>query len=392
MPINVTADPIEVTVSFGQIAVNHYPATVARNRDLDQELDLSGYEDDPEAGVYYGNTLYVTVDGTWLNVNIVADPITVTLGIGIPTFVPSVIITAEPIIVTLSFKDVDVLLEKLHTNWIKWSNIGSLDFTIWKDNVAGEKPINLAGWVYGLKKLGSKVVVYSQNGIVLLVPSGVYWGEQIISRIGVHSKQAFCGNDQLQFYVDLEGRLCKIGDAVEVLDYSEYIGSMLSSIVLSYDEVNQRVYICDGLVGYVYDLASKSFAEGPANITGVGSQSGTSYITASSAITIPAFSICTDIYDIGNRKPKTIHYLDIGTDLTNGLYAAIDYRIDKSAAFATSPWTTVNPNGRANLPCYGVEFRFRLKTLTYEYFELDYIRAVGMLHDYSWLDSFSSKG
>lgn len=388
MAINITADAFLVTVEPNQPAVTHWPAATP-NTALDQVLYVQ------DSGIELYSTITVSISGTWLNYNIAVSPFVVTTSI--PTaiegyFVEGFTIDAEAFLLSLSLEEPIAYTERPKKNWVKWSNIGSLDFTIWKDNVAGEKPINLAGWIYGLKKLGSKVVVYSQNGIVLLVPSGVYWGEQIISRIGVRSKQAFCGNDQLQFYVDLEGRLCKIGDAVEVLDYSEYIGPMLSSIVLSYDEVNQRVYICDELVGYVYDLASKSFAEGPANITGIGSQSGTSYITASSAITIPAFSICTDIYDIGNRKPKTIHYLDIGTDLTNGLYAAIDYRIDKSAAFATSPWTTVNPNGRANLPCYGVEFRFRLKTLTYEYFELDYIRAVGMLHDYSWLDSFSSKG
>jgi len=382
---NVVASPFVVTMESNQPAVSHYPPA-ARNAALDQTLYLS-YASATDAA------LVCSIHGTWLNVNIQADPFVVNSSILYSgEDVAGEVWAADPFVLTATFEEPIVILASVKSNWVKWSNIGSLDFTIWKDNVAGERPINLAGWVYGLKKLGGKIVVYSQNGIVLLVPSGVYWGEQIISRIGVRSKQAFCGNDQVQFYVDIEGRLCKVSDAIEVLDYSEYIDSMLADIVLSFDEVTQRVYICDGLVGYVYDLASKSFAEGPANITGIGSQSGTSYVTASGAISIPAFSLCTDIYDMGNRKPKTIHYLDIGTDLTTGLYAAIDYRLDKSVAFATSPWTTVNPNGRANLPCFGVEFRFRLKTLTYEYFELDYIRAVGMLHDYSWLDSFSSKG
>ena len=30
-------------------------------------------------------------------------------------------------------------------NWVKWSDIGHLDFTIWKDNVAGERPMDLDG-------------------------------------------------------------------------------------------------------------------------------------------------------------------------------------------------------------------------------------------------------
>ena len=388
---NITADVIEVVVTPKQSVVSHYPAA-ARDSGLDQYFDLSWSPDDPSD--VDPRAVYVTVTGDWFNESVVADFPTITVTpVGTGVF-GGVWGTSTPPTITLSIPadSSDVVLEQLRKNWLKWSNIGSLDFTIWKDNVAGERPIDLRGWCYEVKKLGNKVVYYSENGVAFLSPSGVHWGLQIVSRIGVRSKQAICGNDQGHFYVDREGRLCRVGEGIEVLDYSEYIDQMLSNLVLSLDELNQRVYICDGLVGYVYDIASKSFAEGPANITGIGVQDGSLLVAASSAISVPAFSMCTDIYDMGNRKQKTIHYLDIGADLTNALYAAIDYRFDKSRAFATTPWTIVNPNGRANLPCGGVEFRFRLKALVYEQFELDYIRAVGILHDYSWLDSFSSKG
>jgi hypothetical protein len=119
---------------------------------------------------------------------------------------------------------------------------------------------------------------------------------------------------------------------------------------MSFDELNQLIYICDGILGYVYSVRDKSLGKGPTNVTGVGYQSGVSYVTAPATITVPTFSMCTDIYDLNSRKNKTIFSLEIGTDLSSALYAAIDYRLDKSVAFATTPYAIVNPNGVAVLP------------------------------------------
>jgi len=40
----------------------------------------------------------------------------------------------------------DLLVEKFNFNWVSWSNIGALDFTIWKDNIAGRRPFDWKGW------------------------------------------------------------------------------------------------------------------------------------------------------------------------------------------------------------------------------------------------------
>jgi hypothetical protein len=275
------------------------------------------------------------------------------------------------------------------SNWVKWSDIGHLDFTIGKDNVAGERPMDWKGWVYGIKKLGSKVVVYGQNGVSFLLPSGVVFGLQTIHRIGLKGKHAYCGTDFEHFFLDVEGRLYKVGEGIELLNYSEYLDTLGTSVVMSYDEQNRLIYICDGLVGFIYSIADKSLGTGPINVTGLGSQSGTLTICASSTISTPVFSICTDIYDMGTRKNKTIHSIELGTDQTEELYATIDYRVKKEEAFSTIAWSRVNPNGIAVIPCFGVEFRFRVKLLTYEYIELDYIKVNGVIHNYSYLDTYS---
>lgn len=350
---------------------------VPRNPELDQTIAV---------GLISENT--VTILGTWLNLLLVAGPITITVSQQgskeIGQLLSSSALFADLDVELLG----DVTIEAAVRSWVSWSNIGSLDFTIWKDNIAGKRPLDWKGWVYAIRKLGSRVMVYGQNGVSILPPVGNTYGLQTIHRVGLKGRGASCGTEQVQFFIDAEGCLYKIEEKLELLDYREYLSSLLSSVVMSYDEKTGLIYICDGLQGFVYSSKDLSLGSGPVNITGVGYQDGVQSVAASSTIATPVFELCTDIYDLGSRKNKTIHSLEIGTDETETLYAAISWRADKAEAFQTTPWKRVNPNGITPIPCFGVEFKFHLKMLTYTYFELDYIRVNGVVHGYSYLDSF----
>ena len=390
--IDIIADPIVVTMwQRGNVTLNP-PAAI--NVALNQSFIVSAI------------ATTISILGSWLNVNIAASPIIVTTSI-LGTIKTGKMLSSgasTTIVVTVTINpSADMLTEGVRKNWVKWSNIGNLDFTIWKDNIAGERPLDWKGWVYEIKKLGNKVVVYGENGVSLLAPSGNTYGLLPIHRIGLKGRQAVAGNKKVQFFVDNSGKLFSIGETVmkasmfeasiypEKLDYSEYLASM-NDIVLSWDELNNLLYICDGLSGYIYSPDSKSLGSGPINITGIGAQGRVLYTAASGTIAIPTFEICTDIYDMGSRKNKTIASIEIGTDVTEDLWASIDYRLDKADAFATIAWSRVNPNGIAVIPCFGVEFRFKVKMTSYEYFELDYIKVNGVIHNYSYLDSYARGG
>ena len=84
---------------------------------------------------------------------------------------------------------------------------------------------------------------------------------------------------------------------------------------------------------FAYNDESKSFGKCSPNITGIGYKSGTEYITSSSAIVTDAFEICTDTFDFGVRSGKTIFSVELGTDLTVGLYVAVDWRRNKAESF-----------------------------------------------------------
>ena len=273
----------------------------------------------------------------------------------------------------------DLLLEGLKRNWVKWSNIGSLDFTIWKDNVAGERPLDWKGWIYCVKKLGSRVIVYGENGVSLLVPSGVHFGLNTIYRIGLKSKNAITGDDNTHFFIDNKDQLFNMSDTLQLLGYSEYL-SVLTDPVMSYDVENSLVYICDGTYGFVYSPKDKSLGSGPVNVTGLSSQGGTLYVASPATIVTPPFEIWTDIHDMGTRKNKTVFEIEYGIDLSGPFQAAIDYRRDKAGSFTRTPWYEVSERGSVFITAMGREFKFGARILAYEYIEIDYIVARGIVH------------
>jgi len=379
--IEFIVEPITITINQ-RGNITHYPPAPI-NPALDQDIKGTGFD-----------TL-ITISGSWLNVNRDANPIEVTLSVLGNIIIGKLLSSTALLTLTLDMGDPEIVTIETRKNWVKWSNIGNLDFTIWKDNIAGERPLDWNGWVYGIKKLGNKVIVYGEGGVSMLAPSSNTFGLLSIYKIGLKSRQSFDGDDKIQFFVDAIGKLYSIGEIamksslfessitpVE-LDYSEYLNSM-GRIVLSWDALNRLLYICDGVLGYVYSPENKSLGSGPINITGIGVREDNLYITAPSTIVNPVFEICTDIYDMGSRKNKTISTVELGIDVTGDLWITLDYRLDKAVAFKTLSWHKVSPNGVTNIPCYGVEFRVRVKKTTFAYFELDYIRVNGIIHNYTF--------
>jgi hypothetical protein len=300
------------------------------------------------------------------------------------------VIDCGSIDITITLHSSGYIVDGVRMNWVQWSQIGYLNFTIGQDNVAGERPTDWKGWVYCIMKLGDKVVVYGENGVSLFLPKGKSYGMQTIQRIGLLGKNAVTGTENRHFFVNVLGELFKLTDSLEKLDYKEYLSVMVDP-VLTYDAEKGLVYICDGTYGYVYNDVNKSLGQGPVNVTGISAQDGTLYVVAPTTITVPTLDICTDVYDLGSRKPKTIHWLEIGTDMTEHLEASVDYRVGNRDSFKQIGWHLVNPSGMAYPKCYGVEFRFRVRSFIYEYIEIDYIKVGGGIHNFSYRDTLSGR-
>lgn len=380
----------EVSIECTGLIYNITPAPRDPTLDLVFDCSLRDSAGNPDQGKLIATT---TILGTWVNTAISATALSTTLAI-LGTWNGGIVVDGL-LTATLTLKPDESYIyfaSAVKENWVKWSNIGSLDFTVWKDNIAGERPLDWKGFIYSVRKLGNKVVAYGENGVSILIPAGNTYGLQTIHGIGLKGKQAVAGDNAIHFFVDTEGKLFMLGEMAmksslfeasmhpENLDYSEYLEDM-NDLVLSWNEKDQLLYICDGATGYVYSPQDKSLGKGPESITGFFSQGGASYITSPAAITTPAFEICTDIYDFGTHKNKTIHELEIGTNVTGTLQARIDYRDDFTADFSQTDWKDVSTRGTIFITALGREFRFRLKLASYEYLELDYISIKGIIHD-----------
>jgi hypothetical protein len=89
----------------------------------------------------------------------------------------------------------------------------------------------------------------------------------------------------------------------------------------------------------------------------------------------------TDIIDLGQRGIKFISFIEVGTDTTEELYVAVDFRYTKDENWRTSDWVKCNPEGVAKIDIAAVEFRFRVKQVTYDELKIDYLNIRHQRHD-----------
>ena len=282
--------------------------------------------------------------------------------------------------------------EPLKGNFVKWSNIGAADFTIWKDNIAGERPLDWKGVIYEVRKLGNKAIAYGENGVSVLSPVGNTYGLQTIHWLGVKGKGAVAGGGAKQFFIDTSGKLFALEENKQKsvmfessltpipLGYEEYL-SVLNNPIMSLDSHEDLLYICDGAIGFIYNIKDGSLGQGPTTITGLGRQGGYLYAVASGPTTVQPLQICTGVYDFGTGKVKTIHWLDVGTTAEGALKVAVDYRMSRKDDFSTTKWKPVRPDGRAFVTALGRELRVRLKFDVYEEAQVNYIKVRGIIHD-----------
>jgi hypothetical protein len=230
---------------------------------------------------------------------------------------------------------------------------------------------------------GADIIVYGRNGVYKLIPSNTAFGQRSLLTVGLKSKLAVVDIGPTvggtHYFVDALGRLWKFAEGLELLDYREWL-SGLGTVALSFNADTRLLYICDGTTGYVYNVDTGSMGKGPATVTGVQVQGSTLYVVQSGTMTIANFQIVTDITDLGSRKGKSITSLEVGVDTTLTLQGAVEYRLKKQSAFSTTNWYTIDSRGQVFIPCFGYEFRFKIKATAAGWFHLDSLKVNGWHH------------
>ena len=280
----------------------------------------------------------------------------------------------------------DIYIRHRKSNWVQWSKIGQFDFTQDRSNLAGEMPIGWKGEIYKIGKLGDGLIVYGSGGVTRLQPSDNVFGRLSLLSKGIMSKGATLITLPFHLTIDKKGCLWKFSDKIERLGYEEYLSTLVNPTI-HYDEVEDLVYICDGVRGFVFNPEENSLGQGPINLTGIGYHEGNSYFMASSTLASLGFQIGIDTSDLGNRNFKTIHEVEIGVDSTSTFQLGISFKTGITPTFIGPVWFNVTPEGRCFPNCWGKDHRFFLKTSTPDAFKLSYIKIEGQIADFNPLDA-----
>jgi len=382
--IAVNLNRAQTGVLFRNIAVFSSLPAKSRIPELDINIDLVLHNAQPRMG--FG--VYGSFDefGTALQVRLSFGNYAV--------IIPGSVAANGP--VQLGFKAISLFrITSPDDNAIKWSNIGSLDFTKTQDNVAGKKPLEWKGFVYKIKMLGlnNQALVYGVNGISRISPSGVFYGEKKVFPTGIKSKEAMIETLKKHFFISTFGELWSVDESLNFINhgYKEFLNP-LSAVVMTYDNQNELIYICDGTTGYVYSILDDSLTNGYPAISGIGFQDSVNFIISSSSLTQPVFSITSDIINFGTRKNKTVEKIEIETNYTGQLAVSIDYRTLQNQAFTSIPWFIFYGKGESTIPCYGVDFKFKIKAFENGItFNIKEFKIYGTIHDFMYRDYLSGR-
>ena len=314
-----------------------------------------------------------------------ASPFFIRLSIGVSQLVESVVIDVRnaPLVFRLNFSGV---ISQFHLTGAEiWgSRIGSLQWKLDERNEAFRRPTLSRGSVLQMAKIGARVIIFSEYGIDYTEPSERYWKYEHVGDYGLLSSWAFthAAKDEVWF-LDSRKHLIRLNaDGFHDFDCSMWFTE--NNYVMSWDHKWSLLYISGENEGFVYNPTDDSFGRGINGITGISADNA---VVGHGSLEPGNFELCTNAYDLGSRSAKTIRSVEFSIHVHGRLEAAIDFRYRNDMDWRTTPWKRVNPSGVAYIPCYGLEFRFRLRSNSFQNIHLDQIRVMGTIHGYDFLNA-----
>jgi hypothetical protein len=271
---------------------------------------------------------------------------------------------------------------------ILWTAIGNYEFNPDVDRTAGFRQLFFpdAGRknakVLRILQLGKSIVVYANNGRIVMEPSTVNhtfaYGMEQMYGLGIASGNHVAGDDRVHGYIDLRNDFWTIDTAGDFtkLGYREFIGRMDNdNIVVSYYPVDRRFYICDGHECLIINshgayhtnqLVSSVMQKFDGLL--VGTIFGKSDREA---------RLTTEWLDFGSRGIKSVESLLISTNNAPGVSCelTVDYRMQRNEAFKRFNWITSGPTGEAGIHVAALDFRLAVKISDFRNIEIDSLMA-----------------
>lgn len=243
---------------------------------------------------------------------------------------------------------------------------------IMQRNEFGLAPMPWQGNVLHQRQLGDVMMVYGDGGITALVPGGpvathgIRDPQGIGRTVGIASRSAVGGNIDNHVFVDAGGELWRMGPNLQAerLGYGHVLSGLLDEhIIVSHDQQRNEFYI-SGSDSNVkcYVLTQSGFGKAPWCPTQVSFCEG-GLVSILLGDTNNTVSVTTNKFGGKRRKQidqiTTVTLTSVDTN-TTGWTVVVEYRFQKSKAFAQSAPVVTDSRGVARMNVSGLEFRLVL--------------------------------
>lgn len=297
-----------------------------------------------------------------------SDTLTGTFTLSADFYISRVAETADPTFVY------DGTPDPTSTNWLAWSKIGSVEINFDLTNDAGYRPMDWEGQILNILQLGKSAVVYGTGGITVVYPVSspiATFGFKNIHDVGIAYKLAVSGNDKVHYFLSTRFELCEVTEkGITILGYEEMLSTLGLKTVLTFDKVNRRLYISDGVSGFVFTNGGLG-GSGLSDVTGVYNKDVTSQLVFPNTPVQPGFEFWTDIITLKSRVLKTLSKVSIETDCSVPMYCSVGYRIHRSDDWSWTEPRLFNLEGIATVAVSGIEFILKISTDSWEEITID---------------------
>jgi hypothetical protein len=265
-------------------------------------------------------------------------------------------------------------------NKVIWSKIGAMkflsvsDFDSLNDNTAGYRFMEWEGEIISVLPVGARVAILGSGGVSFLLPASVEpfaystFSLHNVAFVGLGNRRGAVVSGSTLFYVNLDNELCVVtvngrdDPKQTILGFSDYLDAETAK--LSYDNRLSELYIAQenetfilnkfglgkissGLVSVCFDKVSKE--------TLVHSQDGLTQTYA---------EIVSDVCDFNAVGHKTVEDLSIIGDNIPTMYGAVEYKLDNTSNFISSPWHEFDSRGYCRIGITSSLFRIKVRLAT----------------------------
>lgn len=258
---------------------------------------------------------------------------------------------------------------------VAWGDIGSNIMIpgdgVTKDIVAGFMKMpwdeNDTGKVYKVLTLADMVMVYADNGIGYIQQTivGKYpaMKTKTLLKSGIISTYAVNGDENIHGFVDKNYDWNTVVDGkIQNLGYRNFMKTLTGEIIVTYDASNERFYISDGLLCYVFVTDGMYTTHQCVSSIGRYKKILCGFILSNADTKI---RLGTSATDFGIQDNKTVESVETGivydTSANEIVYGKLATRYDYKGDFITLDYTYLNERGIFTQKLTGREFKVFLQ-------------------------------